>query len=116
MFQMVGATHGNPDGFGASGSWSQQTPPLPPPPSLVDVMAAQTEFLRQIVQGQQPHHQQRGVHNAPQPQVVGFSEFFGTQPPLFSKTEEPLDADAWIRTTKSKFALLTLPCSEANKA
>jgi hypothetical protein len=36
--------------------------------------------------------------------------------PLINKTEEPLDADAWIRTIKSKFALLTLPCSEANKA
>jgi hypothetical protein len=56
------------------------------------------------------------VHNAPQPQVVGYMEFFGTQPPLFNKMEEPLDADAWIRTIESKFALLTLPCSEANKA
>jgi hypothetical protein len=73
---MVGATHGNPDGFRASGSRSQQR--LPPPPSPVEVMAAQTELFRQIVQGQQPHHQQRGVHNAPQPQVAGYSEFFGT--------------------------------------
>ena len=29
---------------------------------------------------------------------------------------EPLDADAWINTIESKFALLTVPCSEANKA
>jgi hypothetical protein len=116
MFEMVGATHGNPDGFGVSNSRSQQTPPPPPPPSLVDVMAAQTELLRQIVQGQQPHHQQQGVHNAPQPQVAGYSKFFGAQPPLFNNMEEPLDADAWIRTIGSKFALLTLPCFEANKA
>jgi hypothetical protein len=40
----------------------------------------------------------------------------GTQPPLFNKTEEPLDADAWIRTIESKFALLVAPCSDANKA
>jgi hypothetical protein len=79
-------------------------------------MATQTVLLRQIVQLQQPHHQQRGVHNAPQPQVAGYPEFFGTQPPLFNKMEEPLDADAWIHTIESKFALLTLPCSEANKA
>jgi hypothetical protein len=79
-------------------------------------MAAQTELLRQIVQGQQPHHQQRGVHNAPQPQVAGYLEFFGMWPPLFNKMEEPLDADAWIRTIESKFALLTLPFSKANKA
>jgi hypothetical protein len=56
------------------------------------------------------------VHNAPQTQVAGYLEFFGAQPPLFNKMEEPLDADAWICTIESKFALLTMPCSEANKA
>jgi len=30
--------------------------------------------------------------------------------------EEPLDADAWIRTIESKLSLLTVPCSEASKA
>ena len=35
---------------------------------------------------------------------------------MFHKTEEPLDADAWIRAIESKFTLLTNPCSEANKA
>jgi len=108
---MVGSTRGNPEGFGAGGSRSRQSPP--PPPSLVEVMAAQTELLRQIVQGQ---HQQRGGHNAHQPQAAGYTDFLGTQPPLFHKTEEPLDADAWIRTIESKFTLLVAPCSEANKA
>ena len=28
---------------------------------------------------------------------------------LFNRTEEPLDADAWIRTIESKFALLPVP-------
>ena len=37
------------------------------------------------------------------------------QPPLFTKVDEPLDADAWIRTIESKFSLLTVPCSEVNK-
>jgi hypothetical protein len=81
-----------------------------------EVMAAQTELLQQIVKGQQPHHQQRGGHNAPQPQVAGYPKFFGKQPPLFNKTEEPLDANAWFHTIESKFALLILPCPEANKA
>jgi hypothetical protein len=36
------------------------------------------------------------------------------QPPLFDKIEEPLDADAWLHTIKSKFALLSAPCSKAN--
>lgn len=111
IFQMV---DNNRDGSGASGDGTP--PPPPPPPNLVDVMAAQTELLRQLVQGQQLNQQQRGGHNAHPPPVAGFSDFLGTQPPLFNKTEEPLDADAWIRTIESKFSLLTLPCSEESKA
>jgi hypothetical protein len=38
------------------------------------------------------------------------------QPPLFHKIKEPLDADAWLHTIDSKFALLSTPCSEANNA
>jgi hypothetical protein len=30
--------------------------------------------------------------------------------------EDPLDADTWIRTIESKFSLLVVPCSDANKA
>ena len=79
-------------------------------------MALQTELIRQLVQGQQnlPRPQQRG-HEDHIPQAAGYHEFFGTQPPLFHKTDEPLDADAWLRTIESKFALLSLPCSKANK-
>jgi len=111
---MVGATRGTPDGFGnANGSGSQQPPP--PLPNFAEYLAAQTELLRQLVQGQQ-QQQQRGGHNVHQPQAAGYLEFFETQPPLFNKTEEPLDADAWIRTIESKFSLLLVPCSEQNKA
>ena len=35
---------------------------------------------------------------------------------MFNRTEEPLNADAWINTIESKFDLLTVPCSKANKA
>jgi len=51
-----------------------------------------------------------------QPQSATYSDFLGTQPPLFNRTEEPLDSDAWIKTIVSKSALLTVTCSEANKA
>ena len=85
---MVGSTHGNPDGFGhASGSGSQQLPP--PPPGFAEVLAAQTELLRQLVQGQQ-QQQQRGGQNVLQPQAASYSDFLGTQPPLFNRTEETL--------------------------
>jgi len=111
MFQMVGGTRGTPSGFQASGSGE---PPLPPPPpGFAEVLAAQTELLRQIAQWQQ---QQRGRRNDHHPQSAIYPDFFGTQPPLFNKTEEPLDADAWIKTIESKFDLLTVPCSKANKA
>ena len=118
IFQMVGGTRTTPNGFGGEGSGGQQDPPPPPPPlpNMVDVMAAQTELLRQLIQGQQMFYQQQGGRHGHQPQSAGYQDFLGTQPPLFNKTEEPLDADAWIRTIVSKFSLLVAACSEANKA
>jgi len=94
---------------------AHQQPP-PPPPSLAEVMALQTELIRQLVQGQlnQPCSQHRGREDHI-PQAAGYQEFFGTQSPLFHQTDEPLDADAWLRTIRSKFALLPVPCSKANK-
>ena len=80
---MVGHTRGSPEGFGReTGSGSQQ--PLPPPPNLAELMAMQTELLRQLVQGQQnpPHQQQRGGRDE---QPAGYQEFFGTQPLLFQQ-------------------------------
>jgi hypothetical protein len=61
----------------------------------------------------QYHQQHRGRDEPPS---AGYQDFFSTQLPLFHKTEEPLDADAWLCTIESKFALLSAPCSEANKA
>ena len=68
------------------------------------------------MQGQQnqPHSQQRGCDDHIPP-AAGYQDFFGTQPSLFHKTDEPLDADALLRTIELKFALLPVPCSEANK-
>jgi len=110
---MVRSTRTSLGGFEASGSGT--SPPPPPPPSLTQILAAQTELLHQLVQGQQAQQPQRGHHDH-HPPAATFSDFLGTQPPLFHKAEEPLDADAWIRTSESKFSLLTEPCLEANKA
>ena len=115
LFQMVGSTRGTPEGFShGQASGSQQLPA--PPPNLVEAMALQTELIRQLVQGQQnqPRLQQRGRDDHI-PRASGYQDFFGTQPPLFHRIDEPLDADAWLRTIESKFALLPVPCSEANK-
>ena len=81
---MVGQTRGTPEGFGReSGSGSQQPPP--PPSNLAELMAMQTELLRQLVQGQQNQPCQQ--HGGRDVQPAGYQEFFGTQPPLFSRAE-----------------------------
>jgi hypothetical protein len=110
---MVGATQGTPEGFRAGQPVGSQQPP-PPPPNLAEVMARQTELLNQLVQAQMGHfHQQpRGRDEL---LSASYQDFLSTQPPLFHKADEPLDADAWLRTIESKFALLPAPCSEENK-
>jgi predicted PolB exonuclease-like 3'-5' exonuclease len=37
------------------------------------------------------------------------------QPPLFTKTEDPLDADVWLRVVESKFPHLTGDCPDDAK-
>jgi hypothetical protein len=77
-------------------------------------MARQTELLNMLVQTQQ-YQFRSPQHGREEHPSAGYQDFFSMQPPLFHKTEEPLDADAWLRTIKSKFALLSIPCFEANK-
>jgi hypothetical protein len=116
VFQMVGTTRGTPEGFRPDQASGSQPPP--PPPNLAEVMARQTELLNLLVQAQQNQHRQQpqGGRDDINPQVASYQDFFSTQPPLFSKAEEPLDANAWLRTIESKFALLTIPCADSSKA
>jgi hypothetical protein len=44
-----------------------------------------------------------------------YQEFLSTQPPLFTRVEDPLDADVWLRVVESKFPLLNGVCSEVTK-
>jgi hypothetical protein len=39
-----------------------------------------------------------------------YQEFLSTQPPLFTKAEDPLDIDVWLSAVESKFPLLTGDC------
>jgi hypothetical protein len=111
---MVGATRGTPEGFRPDQAGGSQQPP-PAPPNLAEVMARQTELLNQLVQAQmgQFYHQSRGRDEHPS---SNYQDFLSTQPPLFHKADEPLDADAWLRDIESKFVLLSAPCSDENKA
>jgi hypothetical protein len=54
-------------------------------------------------------------HDGPQV-VTTYAQFIGMKPPTFTKTEEPLDADAWVRAIEAKFSAFVLPCSEERKA
>jgi hypothetical protein len=112
---MVGATHGTLEGFRADQANGSQEPP-PPPLNLAEVMARQTELLNLLVQAQQNQQRQQSQGGRDDPQVANYQDFFSTQPLLLSKVEEPLDADAWLCTIESKFALLTIPCVDSSKA
>jgi hypothetical protein len=58
VFQMVGVTHGTPEGFRPDQASGSQQPP-PPPPNLAEVMARQTELFNLLVQAQQNQHRQQ---------------------------------------------------------
>src|SRR5438128_7003540 len=85
--------------------------PPPPPPTIAEVMAQQTQLLQMLVQNQMQQQQPHGRQG--QPQLASYSDFAGTHPPIFSKAEDPLEADSWLRLMESKFELLT--CSEEQK-
>jgi LmbE family N-acetylglucosaminyl deacetylase len=59
---------------------------------------------RHGVEHQQPRHQERDS---------SYSDFLATHPPVFADVTDPLEADNWLRTTKSKFGLLH--CTEYQK-
>jgi hypothetical protein len=50
------------------------------------------------------------------PIAATYQEFLSTQLPLFTKVEDSLDADVWLRVVESKFPLLTGDCSDDAKA
>src|SRR5436190_820185 len=80
--------------------------PPPPPQTLAEVVAQQTQILQMLVQNQvQQQSQPHGCQG--QPQLASYSDFAGTHPPIFSKAEDPLEADSWLRLMESKFELLT---------
>jgi hypothetical protein len=80
-------------------------------------MATQTEVLRQILQTQQQIAQQmnrgppHGANHEGPNQVTTYGQFIGMKPPTFSKAEDPLEAEAWIKAieeNKANFAALQM--------
>jgi hypothetical protein len=50
-----------------------------------------------------------------QNEILWQLEFLSNQPPLFTKAEDMLDVDVWLRFVESKFPLLTGACPDAAK-
>jgi hypothetical protein len=83
---------------------------------MQELMAQQNEIPRQLVQRQPPHqHYGGGDHHQRPPVAATYQEFLSTQPPLFTRAEDPLDADVWLRVVESKFPLLNGVCSDVAK-
>jgi hypothetical protein len=79
--------------------------PPPPPVILEQLLATQNHLMRRLVENdkrrgaehQQPQHQERDS---------SYSDFLATHPSVFADATDLLEADSWLRTTKTKFGLL----------
>jgi hypothetical protein len=89
--------------------------PSPPPPTLQELMAQQNEILRWLAQRQPPPQHYGGGDHQRHPAAATYQEFLSTQPPLFTRAEDPLDADVWLRVVESNFPLLNGVCSDVTK-
>jgi hypothetical protein len=95
---------------------NEQVPPPPPPaPMVQELMAQQNEILRPLLQRQPQPQQYGGGQPQRPPAAATYQEFLSTQQPLFTKAEDPLDADVWLRVMESKFSLLTGACPDDTK-
>ena len=95
-------------------------PDLPPvPPNLADAIAAlvyvtieNARLLREIAQSNQNMMQGNRGRNHPRHEAT-YVDFTDTRPLVFTKADEPLEADDWLRTMEQKFDLI--PCTEFQK-
>jgi hypothetical protein len=62
-----------------------------------------------------PQHYGGGDHHQCPTAAATYQEFLSIQPPLFTRAEDPLDADVWLRVVESKFPLLNGVCSDVAK-
>ena len=93
-----GGDHGIPD-----------APPMPP--SLAEAIAALANAANAFAQMQGNREEHRGRHH--NNRETTYVDFTDTRPPVFTKAEEPLEADDWLRTMEQKFGLIH--CTEVQK-
>ena len=90
--------------------------PPPVPLNLADAIAAlvnvtvdSARLLRELAQSNQNMMQGNHGRNH-QRQEATYVDFTDTRPLVFTKADEPLEADDWLRTMEQKFDLI--PCTE----
>jgi len=100
------------DGAGTSQGGDDIPNPPPAPPSLADAIAVllsattdNARLLRELAQ-RQPHPTPnfRALHNGDE--EARYVDFTDTRPLVFTKADEPLEADDWLRTMEHKFSLI----------
>ena len=105
---------------GASTSQDNEVPNPPPMPltmadaitALVYATTENARLLREMTQNQQAPHHNHGRRNNGNDEST-YIDFTDTRPPVFSKAEEPLEADDWLQTMEQKFELIR--CTEIQK-
>jgi hypothetical protein len=80
--------------------------PPPPPPELVDVMARQTQLMQMMVEAME-YRGNGGSHNAPPGEdlMKKSRSFIRLKAPTISYSDQPLDADDWLRVIETKLDL-----------
>jgi hypothetical protein len=82
----------------------------PPPVDLHQILAMQTHIIQGMVQNiiamQQQHTQERQPHMVQDDGKSKLNDFLGSRPPEFSQTNEPIEADDWIKDMERKLNLV----------
>jgi Retrotransposon gag protein. len=82
----------------------------PPPMDLHQILAMQTHIIQGMVQNiiamQQQHTQERQPHMVQDDGKSKLNDFLGSRPPEFSQTNEPIEADDWIKDMERKLNLV----------
>jgi len=107
------------DGAGPSLGVEDIPNPPPGPPSLADAIAillsatiGNAHLLRELAQRQLHHPPNFRAQNNPEGETR-YVDFTEMRPPVFTKADEPLEANDWLRTMEHKFSLIH--CSETKK-
>ena len=73
--------------------------------ALVYATTENARLLREMAQNQQAPHPNHGRRNNGNDEST-YIDFTNTRPPVFSKAEEPLEANDWLRTIEQKLELI----------